>query len=287
MKLNQPFSWMGSKCRLRGRLYDIFRDIPRALYVEPFGGSGAVFFGKPAENSVYNDCNRLLTNFFTVIRSAEKRAQIQELARYTPTNQIHFYELRDLCLDFLAGKDCENHRQKLNLGDYPADVCAAFAFFYVQNNGFGGKCCNWFGRATALKDDSARFLPRTYHDRADALALFADKMRLTQVITADWRDVLRDYDAPTTFFYIDPPYECGATKDYKTPWTSDDTRELVAACLTLRGSWVLSCYDGELYEPLLQVATRQQFEALQSVCKTARDKSIETVYIKNNLKTLF
>ena len=131
MSLTQPFSWVGSKCRLRGRLYPIFATIPRALYVEPFGGSGAVFFGKSPENSVYNDCNRLLTNFFKVIRSAANRRMIQDLVEITPTSEIYFYEFRDLCLDYMAGKDCDEWRKKLNLSDYPADVAVAFAFFLL------------------------------------------------------------------------------------------------------------------------------------------------------------
>lgn len=289
MRLTQPFSWMGSKCRLRGRLYPIFATIPRALYVEPFGGSGAVFFGKTPENSVYNDCNRLLTNFFKVIRSAKNRTQMQELTLYTPTNEVEFYDWRNFCLDFMRGEDCEKWREKLNLGDYPADVCAAFAFFYVQSNCFGGNCCDTFGKSHGLGSTQSRYLPRTYHGRAENLDKFAEKLCFTQVTNQDWRDVLRDYDAPTTFFYIDPPYEVSCAKNYRTTWTSDDTRDLVAACLDLKASFVLSCYDGEIYAPLLQVATRKHFNASTSLSMTkSNDRArVETVYIKNNSKTLF
>ena len=289
MSLTQPFSWVGSKCRLRGRIYPIFATIPRALYVEPFGGSGAVFFGKSPENSVYNDCNRLLTNFFKVIRSAANRRMIQDLVEITPTSEIYFYEFRDLCLQYMRGEDCAETLAALNLSDYPADVAVAFAFFYLQNNCFGGKCCGAFGSSLALDTPADRFLPRSYHANATRLASFADKLRLTQIVCEDWRDVLRDYDAPTTFFYIDPPYETPSSKTYKTDWTSDDTRDLVAACLELKASFVLSCYDGDIYAPLREIATRQTFKASMSVC---RDKSVdsdrvETVYIKNNAKTLF
>ena len=50
--LTQPFNWLGSKVRMRRRLYEIFKEIPRTMYIEPFGGSGAVFFGKePGETA--------------------------------------------------------------------------------------------------------------------------------------------------------------------------------------------------------------------------------------------
>lgn len=286
MSLTQPFSWFGSKCRLRGRLYPIFATIPRALYVEPFGGSGAVFFGKSPENSVYNDCNRLLTNFFKVIRSASNRRTIQDLVEITPTSEIYFYEFRDLCLQYMRGEDCAETLAALNLSDYPADVAVAFAFFYIQNNCFGGKCCETFGRQLHLETGGGTFLPRSYHANATRLAGFADKLKLTQIICEDWRDVLRDYDAPTTFFYIDPPYETDASKGYKTGWTSDDTRDLVAACLDLKGSFVLSCYDGDLYAPLREIATRETFKASVSLAKGKNNKVVETVYIKNNHQPL-
>ena len=288
MKLTQPFSWIGSKCRLRGRLYPIFATIPRTLYVEPFGGSGAVFFDKAPENSVYNDCNRLLTNFFKVIRSAANRRMIQDLVEITPTSEIYFYEFKTLALQFMRGEDCTETLAALNLADYDVDVVAAFAFFYIQNNCFGGKCCGNFGASFALDTPADRFLPRSYHANATRLASFADKLKLTQIICEDWRDVLRDYDAPTTFFYIDPPYETPTRQDYKTGWDSDDTRDLVAACLGLKASFVLSCYDGDLYAPLRDIATRQTFKASSSVChaKHGHRDRVETVYIKNNRQPL-
>lgn len=288
MSLTHPFSWVGSKCRLRGRLYPIFATIPRALYVEPFGGSGAVFFGKSPENSVYNDCNRLLTNFFKVIRNAANRRMIQDLVEITPTSEIYFYEFKTLALQFMRGEDCAETLAALNLGDYPADVAVAFAFFYIQNNGFGGKCCGNFGSSLALDTPADRFLPQSYHANATRLASFADKLKLTQIICEDWRDVLRDYDAPTTFFYIDPPYETPTRQDYKAGWNSDDTRNLVAACLDLKASFVLSCYDGKIYAPLREIATRQTFKASSSICrdKHGRGDRVETVYIKNNRQPL-
>jgi len=60
--LTQPIRWLGSKVRARRRILEVIQPIPRRLYVEPFGGSGALFYAKPAEPSVYNDVNSLLVN---------------------------------------------------------------------------------------------------------------------------------------------------------------------------------------------------------------------------------
>ena len=64
--------------------------------------------------------------------------------------------------------------------------------------------------------------------------------------------------------------------------------DLVAACLDLKASFVLSCYDGDIYAPLRDIATRQTFKASSSVChaKHGRVDRVETVYIKNNRQPL-
>ena len=54
-RLTIPIRWLGSKVRMRKRILSILDEVPRELYVEPFGGAGAIFFGKEPERSVYND----------------------------------------------------------------------------------------------------------------------------------------------------------------------------------------------------------------------------------------
>ena len=285
--LRQPFYWVGSKCRIRRNIYNIFDKIPRLLYVEPFGGSGAVFFGKEPEQSVYNDCNTLLTNFFKVIRSDYNREILQYLAEVTPCNERYFYEFRALCLKVLHGETIDDELVKLNLSEYGITVALAFAFFYVQNNGFGGKCCGNYGYSYALRKKGDRFLPLTYQRNADLLEQFANKLSLTQVICCDWRDVLNDYDAATTLFYIDPPYETKASESYRLQWSSDDTGALVARLLELKASFVLSCYDGDIYAPLSAICEKQQWKSAASLARyrDGNGARLETVYIKNNAKS--
>ena len=66
---------------------------------------------------------------------------IQDLVAITPTSEIYFYEFKELALQYMRGEDCAATLDALNLRDYPVDLVAAFAFFYIQNNCFGGKCC--------------------------------------------------------------------------------------------------------------------------------------------------
>ena len=282
--LNAPFRWLGSKVRMRSRLLEIFETIPRCLYVEPFGGSGAMFFGKEPENSVYNDLNGLLVNFMRELRKESSRRAIETLARYTPGSDVLYRELRDLCKRYLKGDEIAATIAELKFDDYPTEVAVAFAFFYVQNFSFGGKPLDAFGYFNALTEKDSKFLPLTYRRNVASLDDFADKLRQTQVENVSFEECFEKHDDKQTFFYCDPPYECETSKHYKTGWTGDDTRRLVEILTGLKGSFVLSCYDGELYRPLETICEKRVYDARTCVSRKpeSRQPRKECVYIKNN-----
>lgn len=279
--LTQPFCWLGSKVRMRTKLLEIINTIPRKLYVEPFGGSGAMFFDKEPEQSIYNDRERLLVNFFRELRKESSRRAIQTLADVTPGCKLFYRELRELCLHFANGEDCSELVRELKLDDYPVETAVAFAFFYVQNFAFSGKPLDSFGRQ---RNGAATFLPNVYRSKVTRLVDFAEKLLLTQVDNSDFRDVLSFYDDATTLFYCDPPYERETSKSYTQQWTSDDTKDLVNILLSLKGSFVLSCYDGELYKPLEAICEKRVYHARTCVSRKPEERQSrsECVYIKNN-----
>ena len=64
-----PLRYPGAKWSLAELIVEQFQ--PHYHYVEPFFGSGAVFFSKPrVPHEVINDRNSLVTNLFTVLREA-------------------------------------------------------------------------------------------------------------------------------------------------------------------------------------------------------------------------
>lgn len=278
--LTIPFCWLGSKVRMRKNILGIIDGVPRSLYVEPFGGAGALFFAKEPEPSVYNDRNELLTNFFKVIRSEEKRRQIQELSRLTPSSSSFYCEFRDYCKTIDNGGDESDFYSLLNLNDYSKDVIKAFAFFYVMNNCFAGKYLDVFG--VEYRGGGEHWVPRVYKNKALSLDLFADKMKFTQILNKDYKLILNNYDSESTLFYCDPPYETDVSKSYKSGWTSEDTKELISLLQTRKGNVVLSCYDGELYQPLLSAGFRKKkLKAFSSIAREkGRGARTECVYFK-------
>lgn len=137
-RLTIPFRWLGSKVRMRKRILSILDEVPRELYVEPFGGAGAIFFGKEPERSVYNDKNRLLSHFFFVLKNEKRRRTLERIAERVPINAATFYALRSTLRSF---PDETNEQKEIfkKLGFFRMDPsnAFAFAFFYVHNFTFG------------------------------------------------------------------------------------------------------------------------------------------------------
>ena len=279
-RLTQPFKWIGSKARMRKHVLEIIATIPRKLYVEPFGGSASVFFGKAPENSVYNDKNGLLVNFFRKLRSDSDRAVISRLASFTPESRTYWYEMKEVCKAFQSGDKArlDSALDKANLAEYDAETAVAFAFFYRQNLSFGGT----YDRASfgeALKPRSSS----PYTNRVKKLDDFAGRITMCNITERDFRDCIEKHDDPETLFYCDPPYECDPSHDwYAGKWTSNDTNDLVSILCDVKGSAVLSCYDGDLYKPLLDAGyEKRDFTARSTIRQKYGDadsERTETIY---------
>lgn len=123
-----------------------------------------------------------------------------------------------------------------------------------------------------------------YKAKVEILEQYKRRLSLVNIENVDAFDIFGKYDDEKTLFYVDPPYTGESTKEYKSGWNDDTTRRLVETIATLRGSVVLSCYDGELYEPLLDKGFRREnFEAFASVGQNVIDSArVETIYIKAN-----
>jgi len=137
-------------------------------YVEPFVGSGAVFFGKKFKDDVkpvLNDKDATLMSMYRVVKSG----------RFPDAKD---YEWRDLSrLRSLAGK-----------GGFIGNLIK-------QNNTFGS-----IGRGAIYKDTPLS----TYLKRMPDMK---EKLKNATLLSQDYKAVMRRYDGANTFHYLDPPYQ--------------------------------------------------------------------------------
>jgi DNA adenine methylase len=76
-----------------------------------------------------------------------------------------------------------------------------------------------------------------------------------QIECSDALAVIRRFDAPTTLFYVDPPYVLATRcerwgRGYRHEYRDGDHRELASVLHDLEGMVVLSGYESDLYDEL-------------------------------------
>ena len=279
-----PIQWMGGKSRLRARLYPIFDRIQRDAFVDLFGGSGAIIFGKPPERQeIYNDANRLLPLLMRCLRDPETNATIQTLCRYTPHCREFWYENRDICRAWLANDEklIDERVKNAKLTAYPLETVVAFCFFYCQNCGFSGKFLNAYGGGVKL---AGRNETDEYASHVATLPEYVARLERVQINNLDALDALDRWNKPHVLFYCDPPYDVECAKSYSdngaTVWNTDKRDAMLDRLINLQASAVVSCYDNEAYQRLEAAGyAKEQFQTVMSVNKdTNGEPRTETVY---------
>lgn len=215
---NPPLSgWLGGKSQLSKI---IIPKIPEhTCYVEPFAGAAWVFWKKDESKvEVLNDINKDLITLYRVIQN-----HLEEFVRYFKWS--------------LVSRD-EFYRLKIVDPSTLTDIQRAARFYYLQRNSFGGKIegCN-FGYATK---GHPRFNLLRIEEELSAAHI---RLAQTYIECLGYADIIKRYDKPHTFFYIDPPY-WNCEKMYgKDFFSKADFQNLADILENIQGKFILSLND--------------------------------------------
>nr|MDO8083581.1 DNA adenine methylase [Candidatus Sigynarchaeum springense]MDO8116121.1 DNA adenine methylase [Candidatus Sigynarchaeota archaeon] len=225
--MDSPLKWVGSKRLLKRHICSL---IPRDhdIYVEPFVGSGAVFFfknstrmknePKPSKLEVLNDIDGLLVNFYRVIQNPRTFNEFLERLDCTLISRDLFMEYR------------ESNWNALDL------VEKAFRMYYIVKTSFGGLFrFNQDGKCNSPFASTPDKKARSFLFKKEPLIAAHNRLRGVVLLDLDYGLVLEKYDSPSTFFYIDPPYKTEYA--YNKPF---DHELLAHRCKHLKGKFVLS-----------------------------------------------
>jgi DNA adenine methylase len=222
-----PLNYFGGK---NNKINILLKFIPpHKIYVEPFGGSGALLFAKePSETEVYNDIDSNLVNFFRVLRDPEKWEKLYQLLLLTPYSREEF-------------NFCRKNYDDENIDE----IEKARRYFVKIRQSFGGTGDGW-GYSLTVNHASIGF------SIIDLFPEFHQRIRNVQIENLDFRKIFEKYDTPDTFFYCDPPYipETRRAREYQFELSEDDHRQLVDILLKLKGMVLLSGYKHPIYNPL-------------------------------------
>ncbi len=234
-------------------------------YVEVFGGSGAILINKkPSEIEVYNDIDGELYNFFKVIADKKLFKKFQEKISLLPYSRECYYEYRDMRTD------------KLN------KVERAVRFYYLIKSTHHSTC-----EYTGWKFSVEANMPKRIKS-VDKLSLIHKRLSEVYIDNLDFRKLIANWDRPDTFFYLDPPYVASSRKSggYMFEMTDKDHNDLIDILLNIKGKWLLSGYDNNIYSRLSDFY-RQDFNSFANSLRY-RDKNnnpsrTETVWANYDL----
>lgn len=258
--------YMGAKWRLAPW---ILRHLPwpHDAYVEPFGGSAAVLLRKdPSPLEVWNDLGEEVYNFFRVLRDEELCARLVRALEFTPWHRLEF----EACYEGLGGPE-----------DDPVE--RARRFFVVSWQGIRGnptKRPAW--RFVKSGSNFAKTPSETWV--FDHLYAASARLRRVQFEHRDALEVIRDYDAPDTLFYLDPPYLASTRSTRGSQYEVDTAteewhKELLGLLLGVRGMVVLSGYPSELYREVLEARGWLRVETLARGNALRRGDRVEALWI--------
>lgn len=185
--------WTGGK---RRELKHITKMLPNIIerYVEPFVGGGALYFYLEHKNSIINDFDFELINFYKMVGDKQF---IDEVAKLSLLNNNHdamsekYYELRAL--------------DRKDINKY-SDVIRAIRFFYINQLAFSGM--------RRFNSNGQFNVPFGHYKKLSNQITKAhlDLLKITDIKNGDAIDIINDEDNKNTFIFLDPPY----TRIFKT-----------------------------------------------------------------------
>ena len=173
--------WAGSKAQIVDRLAVYWNG---ERYIEPFVGSGALFFHLEPAQAILGDINQALLKTWITIRD-------HPLAVHRRLRQLHATKKTYLQLRRNAGKS-------------PAQQAAAFVFLnrYAFNGLYRTNAAGVFNVPYARNKSGQ--LPTW-----STLCHASDILKAATIVNADFETLVLDHVQHGDFVYLDPPYAVG------------------------------------------------------------------------------
>jgi len=236
-----------------------------STFVEVFGGAGWVSIKSPkvekCQKHIYNDFNPLLANVFECFRlDSQKLLNEMNKVPKSETERYKKYQ-KELFVDL--------DWSKVKLGDFNLAV----KYLYLQTQVFAG---------TALSATNVPYFTEVksngkYANKYETLKKKLENenirnrlSKFSKVENMDCIELIKKYDSPNTFFYVDPPYynmEFYYSKDFPR----EKHKELADILSKIQGKFALSYYD---FDDLKNFYPEDKFNwHKQSVYRSAATRS--------------
>ncbi|AFA50242.1 DNA adenine methylase [Acetobacterium woodii] len=222
-------------------------------YLEPYFGSGAVFFNKKRSKvETINDIDTNVVNLFKVIR--EHPDKLASLVEMTPWARDE-YKLSYISVD----DPIENARRFLvrmwmAIGAKSSDKTG----FRNNIKGFNGNLSHWHNR-----------LPQRIMEVTERLQ--CSNNCIVQIENQPAIRIIERYDRDNVLMYIDPPYllSTRSKRIYKHEMKDQDHEKLIDVLINHKAFIIISGYDNDMYNDLLRGWSKQYANVLAEGGKSA------------------
>ena len=270
------------------------------IYVEPFSGSYAVYFFTPMNDDVkaiYNDFNKDQANLFYCSKNYD---EFLEKLNYHLNDENGLLYCKHTNIEdkktfykelYYSYKKSDFSQREFELGDYDRASVYAFLLTSAFNSvnymaggysGFNKDKIKISALINKLNDEYIR-------DRFD---------KIVEIYSMDFEELIKKYDSPDTYFYLDPPYYTGnetEDKGNRVGWygaadifDKASHKRLCDLLKTLKGKWALSYYDFDLLHEWLPEdeyvwKSKDFFRSSASFSETKETKGTELLIMNYKL----
>lgn len=254
--MRQVLKYPGSKWSMTSWIINNFpTGYEDMTYIEPYFGSGAIFFNKKRSNvETINDIDTNVVNLFKVIRdNGDELASLVEMTPWARDEyKLSYIEVEDpieKARRFLV-------RMWMAIGAKSSDTTG----FRNNIKGNNGNQSHWHN-----------ILPRRILEVTERLQ--CSNNCVVQIENQPALKIIERYDRDNVLMYIDPPYLLSTRNKriYKHEMNDQDHIDLMNAFLNHKAKIVLSGYDNEMYNDYLQGWQKQTRNVLAEGGKTATE----------------
>lgn len=226
---NAILKYPGSKYRIADWIIAHFSQ--HKVYLEPYFGSGAIFFNKqPSYIETINDIDGNIVNLFRVCR--EHPEELATAVNLTPFARDEF----ESCYE-PSNDPIENARRTLVRYHQSFGTSNSSKKSWRNVQTYGGPRCEtmWNNLPEIIQDICIR-LKNAQIENTDALTL------------------IEKYNSYDTLIYCDPPYLQSLRKKnmYKCEMSDTEHIELLSLLKESKSKIIISGYDNELYNTVLE-----------------------------------
>jgi DNA adenine methylase len=192
----------------------------------------------PKCSCIVNDLNKNIYSFFKVLQNPES------FERLKAKLDLLFYS-EDIFKESLEWLKEAGQQEGYSIED------RAYYFFVVNRMSFSGNNAS-FGKNMAIRRNTSKSVSDLL-STIDGLYEIHERIQKFIILNRDALDIIKNYDKPDYFFYLDSPYHFSTrtAARYPVDFSNEQQEEYVNLLVNGKAKYLVSGYDCDLYQDVL------------------------------------